>query len=109
MKKLMLTLVFVAGCGLSLLAQVKKTEKIQQDEVPVSVRLAFEKDFGQAPQDGTWTVSYTMVTEGARTSAKPMWYQFTKGRGAEKIEVRYTPEAKLESSKGLTKVEDASR
>lgn len=105
MKKLMFTLIFAAALGVSVMAQVKKTEKIQADEVPVSVRLAFEKDFGKIPDEGSWTVSYTMVTDGNRTSARPIWYQYTKGKGSDKIEVRYTPEAKLESSKGLTKME----
>jgi len=105
MKKLMLTLTFATMLGIAAMAQVKKTEKIQLDEVPVAVRLAFEKDFGKIPEDGSWSVSYTMVTEGNRTSARPIWYQYSKGKGSDKVEVRYTPEAKLESSKGLTKVE----
>ncbi len=85
---------------------VKKTEKIDEEEVPVAVRVAFQDDFGQIPEDGTWTVNFNVVSEGTRTVAKPIWYTFRKGNKQEKIEVRYSPEGKLELFKGLKKADE---
>ena len=96
-----------AGLSITLLAQVvKKTEKINEEEVPVAVRLAFKDDFGQIPEDGTWTVNFNVVSEGAKTVARPTWYTFRKGVKHDKIEVRYSPDGKLELFKGLKKNTD---
>jgi hypothetical protein len=83
---------------------VKRTSEIKLEEVPVAVRVAFEEDFGKIPEQGSWTVAFYVLTEGNKTSAKPVSYTFLKGKKSEKIEVRYTPEGKLESAKGLEKV-----
>jgi hypothetical protein len=83
---------------------VKKTSEIKMEEVPVAVRVAFEEDFGKIPAEGSWTVAFYVLTEGNRTSAKPVSYTFAKGKKSQKIEIRYTPEGKLESSKGLERI-----
>ncbi len=104
-------LLFILGFAIStsLLAQaVKKTETIKEEEVPVAVRLAFKEDFGEIPADGTWSVNFAIVSEGTRSVARPTWYTFKKGSRHEKIEVRYTPDGKLESFKGLKKTSDNS-
>jgi hypothetical protein len=101
--RFILSILFV-GLGMTLAAQVvKKTQKLNEEEVPVAVRLAFKNDFGQIPDDGTWTVNFNVVSEGTRTVAKPTWYTFRKGTKEDKIEVRYSPEGKLELFKGLKK------
>jgi hypothetical protein len=84
---------------------VKKVSSIKEEEVPVAVRVAFQEDFGKIPEDGTWTVAFYVLSEGNRTSAKPVTYTFVKRNKSEKIEVRYSPEGKLESVKGLAKVD----
>lgn len=105
MKKLMIVAAFLLTSVSVLMAQqIKKTSRLKIDEVPVAVRAAFEHDFGKIPEAGSWMVAYYVVNEGTRTAAKPVSYTFVKGRKAEKIEIRYTPEGKLESSKGMEKI-----
>lgn len=107
MKHRFFLLVLSFGLSITLSAQVvKKTEKIKEEEVPVAVRLAFKEDFGQIPEDGTWTVNFNVVSEGAKTVARPTWYTFRKGTKENKVEVRYSPDGKLELFKGLKKTED---
>lgn len=107
MKRIILTLLFISTLSASLLAQpVKKTEKIKEEEVPVAIRVAFTNDFGKIPEDGSWTVNFIVVNEGTKTIAKPTWYTYRKGNKHDKIEVRYSPEGKLELVKGLKKVND---
>jgi hypothetical protein len=102
---MMLLLSFVIGALLQ--AQpVKKSEKIKEEEVPVAVRIAFANDFGKIPEDGTWTVNFIVSIEGAKTVAKPTWYTYRKGNGQDKIEVRYSPDGKLDLFKGLKKADN---
>lgn len=103
------SILFILSVGLSitLFAQVvKKTEKLTEEEVPVAVRLAFKDDFGQIPENGTWTVNFNVVSEGSKTVARPTWYTFRKDTKQNKVEVRYSPEGKLELFKGLKKTGD---
>jgi hypothetical protein len=105
MKKLFIAFAFMLMSASAIMAQqVKKIAEIKSEEVPVAVRNAFQEDFGKVPDAGIWTVAYYVSTDGNKTSAKPVSYTFAKGRRAEKIEVRYTPEGKLQSAKGLEKI-----
>lgn len=105
MKGFVLTLLIVCSVNGFLISQpVKKAERIKEEEVPVAVRIAFENDFGKIPEDGFWIVHFNVTNEGGKTTAKPISYTFRKGNKGDKIEVRYSPEGKLESSKGLNKV-----
>jgi hypothetical protein len=88
----------------SLTAQaLKKTEKIAGEQVPVAIRAAFEKDFGKIPEEGYWTANFIVENEGRRSMAKPLSYTYHKKNKSEKIEVRYTADAKLDYVKGLEK------
>ncbi|HMG90195.1 MAG TPA: hypothetical protein VK589_09045 [Chryseolinea sp.] len=105
MKRFFLTLLILSSVNVFLISQpVKKVERIKEDEVPVVVRKAFENDFGKIPEDGTWTVNFTVVQEGGKSMAKPVSYTFRKGNKADKIEVRYSPDGKLDTAKGLKKI-----
>jgi hypothetical protein len=105
MKKIMIAFTFMLASASVLMAQhVKKIAEVKSEQVPVAVKNAFQEDFGTIPDEGTWTVAYYVSTDGNKTSAKPVSYTFAKGKKSEKIEVRYTPEGKLESAKGLEKV-----
>lgn len=105
MKRFILTLIILSSFNAFLISQpVKKVERIAEEEVPVAVRVAFEHDFGEIPEDGIWTVNFTVVNEGGKTIAKPTSYTFRKGNKGDKIEVRYSPEGKLDTSRGLKKV-----
>jgi hypothetical protein len=82
---------------------LKKTEKINSDQVPVIVREAFETDFGKIPEAGFWTATFIVDRAGARPTAKPLSYTFHKRSKTEKVEIRYTAEGKLDFAKGLEK------
>lgn len=102
MKRTLLTLSMILAFIVSLHAQsVKKIEKISEEEVPAAVRVAFTNDFGEIPTGGSWTVNFNVVSEGNKIVAKPTWYTFRKGSREDKIEVRYSPDGKLEHAKGL--------
>ena len=105
MKKLVLTILMISSLNILLISQpVKKVERIKEEEVPVAVRVAFENDFGKIPAEGFWTVNFTVTTEGGKQTAKPISYTFRKGNKGDKIEVRYSPEGKLDTSKGIKKI-----
>jgi hypothetical protein len=109
MKRFVLTLLIISSVAGVLISQpVKKVERIKEEEVPVAIRAAFESDFGKIPEDGIWTVNFIVTNEGGKTTAKPISYTFRKGNKGDKIEVRYSPEGKLEASKGLNKTSGAS-
>jgi hypothetical protein len=104
MKKSIFILILVAGITTTLSAQsLRKTEKINEDQVPVAIRGAFENDFGKIPPEGYWTAHFAVEQEGARSIAKPISYTFHKRNRTEKIEVRYMADGKLDFVKGLEK------
>jgi hypothetical protein len=103
MKKLTSLLFLVAALATVVAAQsLKKTERINADQVPVAIRKAFETDFGKIPDDGYWTAIVVVERDGARSVAKPLSY--TYHNKASKTEVRYMPDGKLDFVKGLEKV-----
>jgi hypothetical protein len=107
MKKSMLLLILVASLfGTTVAQSLRQTKRIEDNQVPVAVQLAFEEDFGQIPSGGYWTSSFTIENDGFKSIAKPLSYAFHKKSKNEKIEVVYTPDGKLESAKGLEKTKD---
>lgn len=107
MKKSILLLVLVAGLFGSTAAQsLRKTEKIDANQVPVAIQEAFENDFGKIPPDGYWSSIFIVEREGNRSMAKPLSYTYHKRNKNDKIEVRYTADGKLDFVKGLEKVKD---
>jgi hypothetical protein len=109
MKRFFLLLLILSSMNVFLISQpVKKTERIKEEEVPVAVRIAFENDFGKIPEDGIWTVNFTVMNESGKTIAKPVSYTFRKGNKGDKIEVRYSPEGKLDTARGLEKINSDS-
>ena len=102
MKKPILLLVLFAGIASYASGQsLRKTEKINPDQVPVAIRASFENDFGKVPEGGHWLASYTIEQEGARSVAKPLFYIYRNK--SKKIEVRYSADGKLDSVKGIEK------
>ena len=102
MKKSILLLLFLVGGTTFASAQsLTKTQKIDADQVPVAILKAFENDFGKAPEGGHWLANFAVEQDGIRTVAKPLFYIYRNN--SEKIEVRYTADGKLESSKGIEK------
>lgn len=100
---------FALLLALPLLAQpVKKVQIISASEVPVIVMQRFVDNYGNVG-DGTWSVSFNVVSDGARTTAQPVNYTFRKGNGRDKIEVRFTPDGRVEGAKGIEKTAGPSR
>jgi hypothetical protein len=95
---------FVLLLAMSSLAQpVKKIQTINESEVPAAIRRSFAENFGNVTE-GTWTVAFNVINEGGKSVAQPLSYTFRKGNGHDKIEVRFSPEGRIETSKGIEKV-----
>lgn len=103
MKKIIMLSLSLIVFGAALAQQLRKTEKINSEQVPVAIRTAFEDDFGKIPDDGYWTANFIVEREGSRTVARPLSYTYHKRDKQEKIEVRYTADGKLDLVKGLEK------
>jgi hypothetical protein len=82
---------------------LRKTEKIEQNQVPVAIQDAFTSDFGTIPSDGYWTANFIVEREGTRSVAKPLSYTYHKRNQSDRIEIRYTADGKLDFVKGLEK------
>jgi hypothetical protein len=107
MKKL--SILFILCAATTVFSQsLRKTEKINAEQVPVAILESFQKDFGKIPEDGYWTANIEIERDGARSVVKPLSYTFHKKNKDEKVEVRYAPDGKLEFVKGLEKVSDNS-
>ena len=94
--------------ALPLAAQpVKKIQTITESEVPALVRRSFVENYGEVA-DGTWTVAFHVLNTGGRSVAQPVSYTFKKGNGHNKVEVRLSPEGRIETSKGIEKLNPTS-
>ena len=82
---------------------VKKIQAINESEVPAAVRRSFVENFGNV-SDGAWTVAFHVLSDGIKTVAQPLSYTFKKGSGHNKIEVRLSPDGRVETAKGIEKV-----
>lgn len=88
-------------------SSVKQTAHLREDQVPVAVRIAFQKDFGSVPDDGFWTVHVQRVLDGQQLVTIPKWYGFNKRTKGARVEVRYSPEGNLLSHKGIERLKSA--
>lgn len=86
---------------------VKKVQIIEEMEVPVVVRRSLIENFGQLGE-GTWSVAFHVLSNGSRTTAQPLHYTFKKKNGADRVEVKFTPEGKIESSRGVERLSPAT-
>ncbi|MEJ1238190.1 hypothetical protein WBG78_08680 [Chryseolinea sp. T2] len=108
MKSKMYALLIALLAALPLAAQpVKKIQTITESEVPALVRRAFVENYGNVA-DGTWTVAFQVLNTGGKSVAQPLSYTFKKGNGHEKVEVRLSPEGRIETSKGIEKLNPTS-
>jgi hypothetical protein len=104
MKHKMYYAVLVVLLALPLAAQpVKKVQTITESEVPAVVRRSFVENFGDV-SEGTWTVAFHVLNEDGKSIAQPLSYTFRKGNGHDKIEVKFSPEGRIETSRGIEKV-----
>lgn len=89
----------------SLAQPVKKIQTLSEAEVPAAVRRSFVENFGNV-SDGAWTVAFHVLNDGGKSVAQPLSYTFKKKNGHDKIEVRLSPEGKIETFKGVEKATD---
>lgn len=83
---------------------LRKTEKINADQVPLIIREAFEKDFGSIPDGGYWMSTFTIEQLGIRSVAKPLSFTFYKKTKSDKVEIKYTADGKLAAFRGIEKL-----
>lgn len=105
MKKIIVVMGMVLLAG-SATAQhaVRQSVKIPVEQVPLSVRQAYEKDFGTLPQEGYWMAFVESSADGKRTATTPLWYSYNNKKSkSEKIEIRFSPKGELTSVKGVDK------
>lgn len=108
MKRKMYSLMIALLMTLPLAAQpVKKIQTISESEVPAVVRRTFVENFGNVA-DGTWSVAFHVLNTNGKSVAQPVSYTFRKGNGQKKVEVRLSPEGRIENSKGIEKLNPAS-
>jgi len=81
----------------------EKTIKLKQEEVPVSVVAAFQKDFGSISGELTKGYWSAFVSEEPGGRIKPISYSYKAKKGDTRFEAKYSPEGNLESAKGADK------
>ena len=92
---------FIAGTTFAQNVAVTKNADLKTEEVPAAVRSSFEKEFGSSLTDGSWKVFFSTSRQDGRTVANPLWYTYNKKESGNKIEIRYFPNGKLKSVKGI--------
>jgi hypothetical protein len=104
MKKIIFIFAFVLSAATAMYAQaLQKTIKLKQEEVPVAVVSAFEKDFASISSElsnGSWSV---LTQQLDNKSVKPVYYIYKAKKGDTKFEAHYSPSGNLESAKGASK------
>jgi hypothetical protein len=82
----------------------EQTMKVEEEQVPVSVRTALTKDFSMTPDQGIWMVHIVRTQQSGKTLTEAEWYSFNRRIDKkQKIEVRYSPTGELLSVKGIEK------
>jgi hypothetical protein len=104
MKKLTLTMILISSFATIMYAQipVQQTVDVKLEQVPLSVKNAFEKDFDLLPTDGSWKVHLTRTNQAGKTITEAEWYSFAVGNKKDKKEVRYSPSGVLMLNKGMS-------
>ena len=112
MYKKELSLIFLLLLGVTGYVQAQaalsETLKISQDQVPALVKKACEKEFGEIPEGGNWSVRVNRIKEQGRVVTTPVSYTYTDKSKKDKIEVRFSPEGEVLNSKGLARKEPAN-
>jgi len=91
--------------------RIRDERKVPEEQVPIMVRNAFEKEFsmGEENKKGTWFIYYEQYNEGSRTVAKPLAYIYRTRKEGEKVEIKYNAAGEFETAKGISrKATDAS-
>ncbi len=84
-------------------------EKIKDEQVPAAVMKTFESDFSAEKNDikeGSWYshfehTSDATPTDPTRSKAIPIHYSYIGKKDGKNVEIKFTPDGKFVSSKGL--------
>lgn len=86
-------------------------EKIKDEQVPAAVLQTFEQEFGSTKMQikgGAWFSHFQHTTAApadqgtpGTSRAIPLYYSYQGKKNGKKVEIKFTPEGKLVSSKGL--------
>ena len=109
MQKFTVITLMLVGISFISVAQTmsnKKTADIQETEVPVAVRTVFDREFKEVSGSGSWSIYYSTTRRDGKTVAQPIWYTFSGRNAGQKTEVRFLPDGKLKSTRGIARKED---
>ncbi|WP_339790144.1 hypothetical protein [uncultured Imperialibacter sp.] len=86
-------------------------EKIENNQVPAAVLKTFETEFGQVKNDiqkGAWYAHFEHTVDkpadqgtAGTSRAIPLHYSYIGKMDGRKVEIKFTPEGKLATTKGL--------
>lgn len=88
---------------------LSETLKITEDQVPASIKKSCEKEFGEIPEGGNWTVRINRTKEQGRVVATPVSYTYTDKSKRDKIEVRFSPDGDILNLKGLARKDPSNQ
>jgi hypothetical protein len=104
-KSIFLTLFVIAIAAASTFAQTSeytRSKSLKLDEVPVTIREAFQNEVGTWTDKGYWTETYIETKNGSKITFTPVHYTFFSKKNKEKVKFMFSPEGKLEQSSGLS-------
>jgi len=96
---LFFTLAFLVFAGTASAQKIQSTKRLVQEEVPIMIIQAFQKDFSAVTEKGYWKLIYTEDTSTSKLT--PEMYTFSFKRNGEKAEIAYKPDATIDHTKGV--------
>jgi lipopolysaccharide export LptBFGC system permease protein LptF len=101
-----LTVLLVVFAGSVSAQNFQKKRRLMQEEVPILIVKALQKDFSAIADKGKWELIYH---EDVRTSQlTPDFYVFTNKEGAETAQVYFRPDGIVDHTKGVAAPAGAS-
>lgn len=98
--KFILSLALVLTAAYVCAQTASESVRLSSDQVPAVVKQAYEKEFGAIPEDGDWKVRIVRISDSGRIKATPLWYSYSRRGKGTKVDLRFSPEGELKSSKG---------
>lgn len=109
MKKIIVAALLMISAQFAFAQEVSESARVTQEQVPVVVLEAYQKEIGDLPDGGNWTVRVKRVTDKGKMIVTPLWYTYTNRKNKEKIEVRFSPEGEIEQARGVTLLNGVSK
>ncbi len=109
MKKIIAFTLLMISAQLLFAQEISESVRVSPEQVPVTILQAYEKEIGAIPEGGTWTVRIKRSTIQGKATTTPIWYTYNNRKSKDKIEVKFSPEGKIERSKGVTLLNGVSK